>query len=437
MSKEAEQSVLGAVILSQGKVLDDVSEVLVPADFASPVGEAIFTVMLAMRDSGVPIDAITLSDWCAGNETIERHNRAVVIADLLTNTPTSSNAVHYAGIVAEEAAKRRLAVALTRSQQINERDDLTADEKADIVEEEITAARRPNASIHWLGSTLPGYLAALDEPVRMYRTPWPVLNACIGGWVPGRLYIVGARPAVGKSVFGVQAALGLAQHGAVSLSSLEMSTTEVQHRMVANLADVDMSALMEHRLQVGERLRVEAAVAELAGMTIAIDDRSGMGAGDVLAYARTMAKRNQMSGAIVDYLQLMEGAEGMNRQQAVAGMSRAMKLGAKALDIPVIALSQLNREPESRGDRLPTMSDLRESGALEQDADVVILLSRRRMTDETGAEFDSPNEVVVQVVKNRHGPTDTFILRLEGAYARLVNPAMRSQTMGLGGPTPN
>src|SRR6478735_7640926 len=379
-------------------------EVLKPQDFSSVLGEDIFATMLEMFEAAQPIDAITLYQRMATHTGLANQGGAVLIHDLMQAPPSADSALHYAEIVAQGATRRRLQGSLTRGQQLLD-GDINPDELVEALAAEVQAAGRPSTRVQWVGATIDQYVAGLSEKVRYIPTPWPALNALIGGWCPGRFYVIGARPAVGKSVFGIQAALGMAQHGAVSLSSLEMTEPEIQARMIANLADIDLGLLQAHNVPAMSIPRLMAAVAEVKGLTLAIDDRSGISAIDVGTHARCM--------------------------------SRQMKLLSRSLDIPVLALSQLNRNSQSRSERVPDMADLRESGALEQDADVVILLSRKRITDpETGTEFDSPNEVLVQVAKNRQGPTGNFTLWLEGEYARLKNPAMHYE-YGIGTVVPD
>ena len=436
MSADAEKAVLGCILLRPA-VLPEVMEVLKPQDFSSVLGEDIFATMLEMFEAAQPIDAITLYQRMATHTGLANQGGAVLIHDLMQAPPSADSALHYAEIVAQGATRRRLQGSLTRGQQLLD-GDINPDELVEVLAAEVQAAGRPSTRVQWVGATIDSYVAGLSEKVRYIPTPWPALNALIGGWCPGRFYVIGARPAVGKSVFGIQAALGMAQHGAVSLSSLEMTEPEIQARMIANLADIDLGLLQAHNVPAMSIPRLMAAVAEVKGLTLAIDDRSGISAIDVGTHARSMARRNHMAGAVIDYVQLLGGEERIrSRQEEVAGMSRQMKLLSRSLDIPVLALSQLNRNSQSRSERVPDMADLRESGALEQDADVVILLSRKRITDpETGTEFDSPNEVLVQVAKNRQGPTGNFTLWLEGEYARLKNPAMHYE-YGIGTVVPD
>lgn len=436
MSADAEKSVLGAIMLDPS-VLPEVMEVIRPADFSSPLGEDIFAAVLEMYTEAKPIDTITLAEKMNGHQGLATNGGPVFLFDLMHNTPSASNALHYAEIVARAATTRRLKGALTRGQQLAA-GDMDPDELVEIISNEVLMAGRPATTVSWVGGTIDDYVTSLAQPVRYIPTPWPALNALIGGWCPGRTYVVGARPATGKSVFGIQAALGLAEHGAVALSSLEMSEQEIQARMVANLADIDLGLLQAHKVPAEAYPRLMASVQQLKGLTLAIDDRSSISPLDVGSHARSLDRRNRMSGAVVDYIQLMGGEDRMrSRQEEVSSMSRQLKLLARALDIPVVALSQLNRESDSRPGRIPNLSDLRESGALEQDADVVILLSKKRIKDDlTGLEFDSPNEVLVQVAKNRNGPTGNFTLWLEGEYARLRNPAFGA-SYGIGTVVPD
>jgi len=436
VSADAEKAVLGCILI-RPSVLPEVMEVVRPADFSSVLGEDIYAAMLEMFEDAQPIDAITLYQRMSNHAGLANQGGAVLLHDLMQAPPSADSALHYAEIVAQSATRRRLIGSLTRGQQLLD-GDMNPDELVEVIADEIQAAGRPASRVSWVGATIDDYIAGLSKPVRYIPTPWPALNALIGGWAPGRFYVIGARPSVGKSVLGIQAALGLAQHGAVSLTSLEMSEAEIQSRMVANLADIDLGLLQAHNVPALAIPRLLAAVQEIKGLTLSIDDRSGISAMDLGGHVRSLARRMDVSGAVIDYIQLMGGEErARSRQEEVSGMSRQMKLLTKALDIPVIGLSQLNRESTNRHGNVPILADLRESGSLEQDADVVILLSKKRIKDEgTGEEFDSPNEVLVQVAKNRNGPTGAFTLWLEGEYARLKNPAMQYE-YGIGTVVPD
>jgi len=240
-------------------------------------------------------------------------------------------------------------------------------------------------------------------------TIWPSLNASIGGLKPGALYVVGARPGVGKSVVALNLAMGLATKGTVAFSSLEMSRNELTLRGLASMAEVDVSRLTRGDLTVDDRERIAAARPRF-NRQVAIDDRPGVGPSQIRAFARSIQRGGNLAGIVIDYMQLMTLPGKEPRHEKVSEMSRQLKILAKDLNVPVIALSQLNRGSEQRADKIPTLSDLRESGSIEQDADVVILLSRPE---------DKPADIIFDVAKNRHGRQGLVELVWRGNIARI------------------
>lgn len=433
--RENEKAILGSILIDP-RCLDEVAELLHPGDFSTALGEHIYAEMLAMREAQIPVDTVTLADRLMSDPVFTASGRnPVLLVDLRMATPTAANVMFYVRPVVEAAAKRRARAALTRGLQLLDGEDIAADEVLDLAGAELHAATRVNGGLRWIGHGIDEHIKMLNEPVTYMPSPWPSLNHVIGGFAPGRLYILGARPSVGKSISGIQVATTLAKYGTVSLSSLEMSHDEIRERVLADVADVTLDEIQGHAIPDAAWPRFLAAADEVRNFDIVVDDRTSVSAFDVGNQARAISRRGNLAGVIIDYVQLMSGTAKRNRQEEVAEFSRQLKLLARSLNVPVIALAQLNRGPQHREDRLPAMSDLRESGALEQDADVVILLSRKMVEDpETGTTYESPTEVLVNVDKNRHGRSkEMFTLILDGAYARLRNPAHRDQ--GMGGPT--
>lgn len=251
------------------------------------------------------------------------------------------------------------------------------------------------------------------RPVRPTRRPPRPHRRPIGGWRPGALYVIGARPGVGKSVLGLQAAINMAAHGAVALSSIEMTEAEIAARLVSQEANVPVGHLIDRKVTEDDWRRISTSHARMHALPIYVDDKTGVTPLNVRAHARTVGRRRALAGIVVDYLQLMTAPRGDKRprHEVVSDFSRQLKLMAKEMQVPVIALSQLNRGSEQRSDKRPSIADLRESGAVEQDADVVMLL---HSTEER------PDVLEVGVAKNRHGQRGAFQLTFEGAYQRAV-----------------
>jgi replicative DNA helicase len=283
-------------------------------------------------------------------------------------------------------------------------------------------SRATGSAVLSFGETIDTMLGTLDDEINHRPTPWQALNNVIGGLRPGALYVVGARPSVGKSVVALNLAQGLAQHGSVAFSSLEMSNNDVQIRAVSSDLNLDVSRLIERNLTPGDWAKIRERRASWQDVPLFVDDRSGVTITDIKRFARSVNRRKPLAGVVVDYLQLMAQPHGDKRprHEFVADMSRQLKIMAMDMQIPVIALSQLNRASESRNDKMPQLSDLRESGAVEQDADVVILLHREIMGD-------LRNDLSMLVAKNRHGATGLAEMAFWGHYSRVLDKGITPQ----------
>jgi replicative DNA helicase len=266
------------------------------------------------------------------------------------------------------------------------------------------------------GETIDVMLGQLDEEPNYIPTPWTAVNDIIGGLRPGGLYVVAARPSVGKSVIALQLAKALTAHGSVAFSSLEMSETDVQMRAVSADLRIDLRRLIERDLTPGDWEKIRMRRATWQNVSLYVDDRSGVTITDIKRFARSVNRREPLGGVVVDYLQLMSQPTGDKRprHEFVADMSRQLKILAMDMKIPVIALSQLNRGSTQREDKMPTISDMRESGAIEQDADVVILLHREILGEKRG-------ELSMLVAKNRNGSTGVAQLNFWGHYSMALD----------------
>lgn len=415
----AERSALGAMLLDSRKVWD-VLDVAQPGDFHDPKHEQIADAVrrLALRGEGT--DPVLVWDELAAMGSPFPAGPAV-LHELTSAVATAANAGYYAKVVAEHATRRRLAEAGFKVGQLAA--DLTMRP-----EEQVEAARgaldavlsQRSATVQPVGATLDEMFARMAEPPVYTATPWRALNHLIGGLRPRAMYVVGARPASGKSIMAMNLATALADEGNVAVCSLEMGEEELQKRLVSQLGRVHMSALVNNALQDDDWAKVARARDKITRMPLYIDARPGQTIAQIRGHVRSVSREGPMAGLVVDYVQLIEASDPRkDRRVAVGEFSRAMKLIAKEFDIPVIVLSQLNRESEKRVNKKPALSDLRESGDLEQDADVVLLLSR---------DLDDPQragEVDVTIAKNRHGTTGEVALAWLGHYASM-------EDMGLG-----
>lgn len=413
---QAERSVLGASMLSR-RALDEILPMISPDDFERWQDGEIWRSIQALSNASQGVDAITVADELIRRGDLEKIGGAHVLHELTGEVPTAANAGYYAGIMLGDALKRRLRNSSVEIAQIasGEGDSEEISEKARASIE--GATRRGVRDAAPILDSLDATLAALAEPPLYHLTVWKHLNDLISGWMPGGLYVIGARPGDGKTILGLQSAADLTRHGAVAFSSLEMSTQDLTKRLFAMRGGIHMTNLSRNSLSPAAWDTVARLRPEIAKMPLFIDDRSHVTIAQIRAHARAVARRTGKLGAVVvDYLQLISGTDSRRpRHEVVGEISRALKILARELQVPVIALSQLNRNSEN-GQR-PTLADLRESGTIEQDADVVILLQRER--DPEGVPTD---ELAVVVAKNRQGRTGEFPLVWEGEFAR-VNTA--------------
>ena len=397
-----------------------------PEHFVDPRHAAVWSLIWAMDGQG---EAPTPQTVAASLDRIPARLRTgidpVWVFDAYTaGTPATSAAV-FAERLVNLAGMRRLADALSRAGQLVEGVS-DASEALELVRGEIDAAQ-PDARVGGMvGEDIDETLASLAAPQAIYETPWESLNGIIRGWRPGGLYVIGARPGAGKTIAGVQAALALANIGPVALNSLEMGRREIHARILANRTGILLGKLFGTTRHFRGLSREEEAaiVRELDGLRalpLSIDDRSSVSVADVRAHARSLTRHGKLAGVVVDYLQLMTGQAGDRRprHEIVADQSRQLKMLAKDLDCPVIALSQLNRASETRDSRAPSLADLRESGAIEQDADAVLLLHMPEHMGDAGVREPMLDRLTVTVAKNRQGPQGRVTLARNAAFASL------------------
>jgi replicative DNA helicase len=395
----AEEAVLAALLESAGGCLHEIS--LESRDFSTVQGEILYGLIQDVVGSGRPADPVTVGD--AALRLDEAGRRAVTPAAVwaLTAVYVPEAAVaHHAGIVAREAARRRF---VSATSSLNQR----AQEGADVETLAAEALETLTKVTDGLGSntravseTIDATLDSLDSPVTYTESPWVNVNHFIQGWRPGALYVIGARPSVGKTVAGFQAALSLCNRGPVAFTSLEMSNTELELRMVSQEAKVDMGRITKRQLTNADWERVGKARERWEHLPLFIDPSRDATMAQVARHAWSVKRKHGLTAVVVDYLGLIEHPDSRKSEyEVVTETTRKLKLLAQALEVPVIALSQLSRKNEGREQKTPQLSDLRSSGAIEQDADVVILMHRDLM--------ESPHEADMIIAKNRHGITGT------------------------------
>jgi replicative DNA helicase len=429
----AEQSVLGGMLLSKDAIAD-VIDLVKGHDFYKPAHELIFESILDLYGRGEPADAVTVSAELTKRGDLARIGGAPYLHTLMSSVPTAANAGYYAVIVRERAILRRLVEAGTRIAQMGyTTDGADLDEIVNRAQAEIFSVTEQRAAEDYapLADIMEGALDEIESisnrsgQMTGVPTGFTDLDALTNGLHPGQMIIVAARPAMGKSTLGLDIARSCSiKNGLTSvIFSLEMGRNEITMRLLSAEARVAMHHMRSGTMTDDDWARLARRMGEVSGAPLFIDDSPNMSMMEIRAKCRRLKQRHDLRLVIVDYLQLMSNGgsrRSESRQQEVSEMSRALKLLAKELEIPVIAVAQLNRGPEQRTDKRPMMSDLRESGSLEQDADVVILLHR-----EDAYERESPRagEADMIVAKHRNGPTATITVAFQGHYSRFVDMA--------------
>ncbi|MDQ1575091.1 MAG: replicative helicase [Microbacteriaceae bacterium] len=426
----AEQSTLGGMLLSKDAVAD-VVEVVRGADFYIPKHEIVFDAVLSLYSHGEPTDVIAVTDELTKTGELSRAGGADYLHTLTGIVPTAANAGYYASIVAERALLRRLVEAGTRITQMGYAAEGEVLDLVNNAQAEIYAVTGSTDSEDYVPLT-EAVTVAIDEieaakhkdgSMTGVPTGFAELDELTNGLHPGQMIIVAARPALGKSTLALDFARAAAiKHDMATIFfSLEMGRSEIAMRLLAAEASVPLQSMRKGTVDNRDWTTIAATRGRINDAPLYIDDSPNMTLVEIRAKCRRLKQRVGLKMVIIDYLQLMtSGKRVESRQQEVSEFSRALKLLAKELQVPVIALSQLNRGPEQRADKLPALSDLRESGSIEQDADMVILLHR-----ESAYEKDNPRagEADLIVAKHRNGPTRTVTVSFQGHFSRFADMA--------------
>jgi replicative DNA helicase len=404
-----EQSVIGAILLTNGKALENLT--LAPSDFDDLQNERIYKTMLEMKSNRQPIDVMTVGAALP--------KLASYLHDVVTATPTAASVGFYANKVIEEATRRRLAQAGTMIHSKAQHEDLAT--VFDTAKKEIDNLIDRNSAVKpiYVSDELLPYLDELDKPKEYPESPWPSLNEIIAGFRPGALYIVGARPGVGKTIVGLQIAWELSKTGPVSFHSLEMGRNELYNRIIASEAQVYIGNIEKGTLKEHDWTKIANVRQKIESHQLAIHDKSGQNLLQIRALANSVKGTGDLKAIVVDYLGLIQDTErGRKRYEMITDISIGLKNLARDLNVPVIALAQLNRGPEQRKDAEPDLADLRDSGGIEQDADCVILLHRVSIAED---QYDwQKSWMVMKVAKNRHGALGQVGLKFEGHLSRVV-----------------
>lgn len=426
----AEQSVLGGMLLSKDAIAD-VVESLRASDFYKPAHETIYEAILSLYGHGSPADAITVADELKKRGELTRVGGAAYIHTLIASVPTAANAQYYAEIVKEHAIMRRLIEAGTKIAQLGYANETEVDTLVDQAQAEIYAVTDGSAKEDYvsfseaLEETINEIDANSNRPDGVYGVPTDFIefDELTGGLHGGQMIVIAARPGVGKSTLALDIARSASIHHQMTtvFFSLEMSRTELAMRILSAEGKISMGRLKKGDLDTEGWTNLATLQGRIDSAPLFIDDSPNMTLMEIRAKCRRLKQRNDLKLVVLDYLQLMSsGKKVESRQQEVSEFSRSLKLLAKELDVPVIALSQLNRGSEQRTDKRPMVSDLRESGSIEQDADMVILLHREDMYN---PDSERVGEADMIIAKHRGGPTRTIPLAFSGKYSRFNNMA--------------
>jgi replicative DNA helicase len=427
----AEQSVLGGMLLSK-QAIADVAELLDGADFYRPNHETIYAAILDLYGRSEPADPITVTNYLREQGDLERVGGPATVHGLVQQTPTAANAAYYAEIVHDCAVRRRLIRAGTEIVQLGYAGG-DANESLDAAHAELTAAAKEredpdSAPIGDDFAELTQEIEDLQRNGRALGVPTGIidLDALTHGLHPGQVVIVAGRPAMGKSTLGLDMARSCAiKHNRPSaFFSLEMSRREVQHRVLSAEAQIGLHRIRGGQMSDTDWIRFADHSRRIATAPLTIDATSNQTVMQIKARARKLKQRGGLDLVVIDYLQLLTSGLSRkveSRQQEVSDMSRSIKLMAKELEVPIVVLAQLNRGPEQRSDKKPQVSDLRESGSLEQDADIVILLHREDAYDK---ESKRAGEADLILGKHRNGPTATITVASQLHYSRFVDMAL-------------
>lgn len=425
-SLEAEQAVLGTILL-QADALNQVVEIIRADDFYRENHRVIFTAMLTLFDRREPHDLITVGTLLADQNKLESAGGAAYLASLTDVIPFTGTLVHHARLIRQKSVLRQL---IRTSSELAARcydaphdiDALIDDAERTIFE---IAHAKSGQAFQSIGQIVPGTFTRISEQAERgdsitgTATGYADLDRMTAGLQPADMVVLAARPSMGKTALAMNIVQNVAviKKVPVAVFSLEMSAQALAMRMLCSVGKIDSQRLRTGRLQDSDWPRLQRATAQLSEAPIYIDDTSGMTALEMRAKSRRLKAEHDLGLIVVDYLQLMQGrGNSENRVQEISEISRSLKAMAKELDVPVLALSQLNRSLEHREDRRPQLSDLRESGAIEQDADVILFIYRDEVYNKSET---NKNRGIAEIIigKQRNGPTGTVRLSFLGQYA--------------------
>jgi replicative DNA helicase len=426
---EAEQSILGAILIDN-EALPKALEVIDLDDFYKQSHRKIFQAMIELFEKSEPIDLITLTDNMKRRDDLDAVGGVSYLSSLVNMVPTAANIKYHSKIVREKGLLRNLLRSATEIASRVYEDNLEAEELVDYAEKSIfdIADKRIKASFVTLKEVIKGSFEMIEhlydkkETVTGVPSGFKDLDNLTTGFQKGDLIVIGGRPSMGKTAFALNVAqhVGLESREPVAIFSLEMAKEQLAFRMLCSEAMVNSSSIRKGFIQKEDWHKLTAAASRLTGAPIFIDDSSGITVLELRAKARRLKMEHGLSLVIVDYLQLMRSRGSFERrEQEISDISRSLKALAKELSVPVIAVSQLNRSVEQRRPPTPILADLRESGAIEQDADVIIFLYRAEVYNKDNSANKGEAEVII--AKQRNGPTGIIRLAFNSSCTRFLS----------------
>jgi replicative DNA helicase len=433
-SIEAEQAVIGGLLLDAA-AWDNVADVTRPEDFYRPDHQAIFEAIGTLATGGKPCDVVTVSEQLERNGKLEEAGGLAYLSQIVRDTPSAANVRAYGEIVRERSLLRQL---ITAGSEIAsapfQNDGRTARELVDEAERRVfeiaEGGSRGRQGATAVRTLLPGVIDQIDEAysnpdsLRGLPTGFTDFDKMTGGLRPGDLVIVAGRPSMGKTTLAVNMAEYAAlrasdKRASVAIFSMEMPSEQVITRMLSSVGGVPLQNLRGGRISDDDWVRITSATTQLSEAKIFVDETPALSPTELRARARRVKREHGLDLVVVDYLQLMQvPGNKENRATEISEISRGLKVLAKELACPVIALSQLNRGVEQRENKKPVMSDLRESGAIEQDADMILLIYREEVYDR---QTTKKGIAEIDLVKHRNGEIGTFTLTFQGQFTRFAN----------------
>lgn len=432
-NKEAEQAVLAAILIDD-QALDKVIDKIKPEDFYMPGHQYLYSRILSLQEAGKPVDVVTLLGSLT-DEELSKAGGVDYISSLVDILPSSANVGYYAETVRDKSVLRQLIGMASEIAETCYEADGAVEDVVESAEKRIfsLAEKKLNSNARSLGSLVPQTIEALDklynskEVLSGVTTGFKDFNDITSGFQPSDLIIIAGRPGMGKTAFSLNVALNAAysdDRKSVAFFTLEMSSQQLVQRLLASTAQIESAKIRSGHFTMADWQKLVSVGGELSNIKFFLDDTPAINPLELRAKCRRIKREHGLDMVFVDYLQLMSSSKGDNREQQISDISRSLKALAKELNIPVVALSQLNRGVEQRQDKRPLISDLRESGAIEQDADLIIFLYRDEVYSKDKCLRPGVAEVIL--AKHRHGATGDVELAFIKEYMQFRDIAKGS-----------